>query len=268
MYLERVSCEPPMRPQPAPVVFVHGAWHGAWCWSEHFLGFFARHGYASNAFDLRGHGKSESGRRLRWASLADYVADLDQIVRTLDVAPVLVGHSMGGAVVQKYLETHQAAAAVIVAGLPPSGAIPATLRLAARHPIAVLKANATLSLRHLVATPRLARDAFFSEDIPVERLNRYFSRLQDESYRVFLDMLALNLPRPGRVKTPILVLGAERDTFFTRAEVEATARAYRAEVAFFPMAHNVMLEDGWEDVAGYIVRWLARLNLAQPDASI
>jgi pimeloyl-ACP methyl ester carboxylesterase len=144
--------------------------------------------------------------------------------------------------------------------LPPSGGVPATLRLAARHPIAVIKANATRSLRHLVSTPRLARDAFYSKDIPVERLDAYFARLQDESYRAFLDMLALDLPRPARVKTPMLVLGAERDTFFTRDEVEATARAYRAEVAFFPMAHNMMLEDGWEDVAGYIVAWLAGLR--------
>jgi pimeloyl-ACP methyl ester carboxylesterase len=133
-------------------------------------------------------------------------------------------------------------------------------RLAARHPIAVTKANATRSLRHLVSTPQLARDAFYSKDIPVERLNAYFARLQDESYRALLDMLALDLPRPARVKIPVLVLGAERDTFFTRDEVEATARAYRAEVAFFPMAHNMMLEDGWEDIAGYIVAWLAGLR--------
>jgi len=22
---------------PVPLLFVHGAWHGAWCWDEHFL---------------------------------------------------------------------------------------------------------------------------------------------------------------------------------------------------------------------------------------
>ncbi|WP_181447434.1 hypothetical protein [Mycolicibacterium vulneris] len=22
---------------PAPLLFVHGAWHGAWCWDEHLL---------------------------------------------------------------------------------------------------------------------------------------------------------------------------------------------------------------------------------------
>ena len=28
---------------PAPLLFVHGAWHAAWCWDENFLGFFADH---------------------------------------------------------------------------------------------------------------------------------------------------------------------------------------------------------------------------------
>ena len=28
----------------APLLFVHGAWHGAWCWDEHFLDFFAAQG--------------------------------------------------------------------------------------------------------------------------------------------------------------------------------------------------------------------------------
>ena len=41
---------------PAPLVFVHGAWHGAWCWDEHFLGHFAAKGYRAIALDLRGYG--------------------------------------------------------------------------------------------------------------------------------------------------------------------------------------------------------------------
>ena len=36
-----------------PVLFVHGAWHGAWCWDEHFLDFFADKGYLSLAVSLR-----------------------------------------------------------------------------------------------------------------------------------------------------------------------------------------------------------------------
>jgi pimeloyl-ACP methyl ester carboxylesterase len=264
VHLERISCLPRAAERAAPVLFVHGAWHGAWCWSEHFLPYFARHGYASHAFDLRAHGKSEGGRRLRRTSVTDYVADLGRVVGDMNALPVLVGHSMGSLIVQKYLETHQAAAAVLLAPPPPSGGIPAILRLAARHPLAVLKANATMSPHHLISTPRLAREAFFSDDIPDGRLQAYVSCLQQESYRAVLDTIVLNRPHPKRVRDPVLVLGAEGDTFFTRKEVEATARAYRTEATSFPMAHNMMLEDGWKDVADHILRWLDGLDLTPP----
>ena len=237
------------------LLFVHGAWHGAWCWQEHFLPYFARHGYPSYAVDLRGHGGSDGADRLRRTRIADYVTDLEQAVRQIDTAPVLVGHSMGGTVVQKYLETHPATGGVLLASLPPAGALPAALRLTVRHPLAMLKANGSRSLRPIVATPRLAREAFFSAGIPHERLARYFGLLQDESYRAFLDVVALDRPRPRRVRTPMLVLGADRDTFITRAEVRATARAYDTTATFFPVAHDMMLEDGWPAVADHILRW-------------
>ena len=69
--------------------------HGAWCWDEHFLPYFAQHRYTAHAFSLRGHCGSAGRDRLRWTSLADYVSDLNKVVSQLPSAPVLVGHSMG-----------------------------------------------------------------------------------------------------------------------------------------------------------------------------
>jgi pimeloyl-ACP methyl ester carboxylesterase len=39
-------------------------WHGAWCWDEHFLDFFAEHGFRAAAVSLRAHGKSATSQRL------------------------------------------------------------------------------------------------------------------------------------------------------------------------------------------------------------
>ena len=105
-----------------PLLFVHGAGHGAWCWAEHFLDFFAEHGFDSYALSLRGHGRSGGRERLPWTSIADYVSDAEQVAAGLPRDPVLVGHSLGGRVVQKYLEAHEAPAAVLLA--PPRTARP------------------------------------------------------------------------------------------------------------------------------------------------
>jgi alpha-beta hydrolase superfamily lysophospholipase len=71
-----------------------------------------------------------------------------------------------------------------------------------------------------------------------------------------------NLPRPKRVQTPMLVLAAANDRVFSVAEEQATARAYGTEAIVFPdMAHDMMLERGWPQVADCILDWLQERGL-------
>ena len=245
-----------------PIVFVHGAWHGAWCWDEYFLEYFVGHGYQVYALSFRHHGTSTGPKSLRRSRIADYVGDLAALTETLSVQPILVAHSMGGLVVQKYLERADTPAGVLLASVPPQGAWRATLRTARRIPWQFLKANLQLRLYPLVETPRLTREAFFSPTIADDALLQYFRFIQDESYLAFLDMVLLNLPNPKRVKTPMLVLGGERDAIFRPAEVHATATAYGTQAVLFPgMAHDMMLEPGWHVVADTIVDWLDKQGL-------
>lgn len=60
----------------------------------------------------------------------------------------------------------------------------------------------------------------------------------------------------------MLVLGAERDSVFGVDEVEATARAYKTKAEIFKgMAHEMILEPGWQSVAERIVGWLKEQRL-------
>jgi pimeloyl-ACP methyl ester carboxylesterase len=240
-----------------PVLFVHGAWHGAWCWEKNFMPYFAENGYTSYALSLRGHGDSEGPKRFRWMRISDYVADVSQVVDQLPEMPVMIGHSMGGLVVQKYLEENAAPGAVLLASVPVKGVFRTTIRIARRHFWSFLKANVTWSLYPIIGKPELAREAFFSPDIHTDELNGYFSLLQDESYLAFLDMMLFSLPRPEKVSTELLILGADEDAIFYPDEIEATAAAYGKKPEIFNgMAHDMMLEDGWQAVADRIMRWL------------
>src|SRR5215472_3021144 len=86
---------------PTTLLFVHGAWHGAWCWDEHFLDYFAQRGYAVVAPSLRKHGGSYGGMRPRGARIGQYVSDVVEVAAQFPTPPVLIGHSMGGLVVQR-----------------------------------------------------------------------------------------------------------------------------------------------------------------------
>jgi len=246
---------------PVPLLFVHGAWHAAWCWDEHFLGYFTDRGYRAVALSFRGHGHSDTSKRLRDLSFADYVDDVATVARSLPVPPVLIGHSMGGVIVQRYLESHDAPAAVLMCSMPPQGYLRSGLRWLRRHPWHFTKLTITGQSLPYVSTPELARERFFSPHTPEALVRRYAARLQEESSRSGLDGL-VQLPRPGRVRAPLLVLGALEDGAVTPAEVRATARAYRTEPVFFPgMGHNLMLEPEWATVARRIDDWLAAREL-------
>lgn len=86
--------------RPALVVLVHGAWHGAWCWSV-LQSELDRRGVASLAIDLPGHGASPDPLTGLYGD-ADHVASvLDGLTRRDSGPIVLVGHSYGGAVVSQ-----------------------------------------------------------------------------------------------------------------------------------------------------------------------
>ena len=242
--------------RPTPLLFVHGKWHGAWCWQEYFLPYFAEHGYECAALSLRGHGASEGHERIRWNTIAEYVADVEQVAKQFKTPPVIIGHSMGGFITQKYLETNLAPAGVLLAALPYYGILPSTWMELRSHPMVVFKSLFTWSLYPTIETPALARAHLFGDDMPEEKVIEYFKRLTEESFRAYLDEFVLNLVQPKRVKSPMLVLGGTNDTVISIKSVHDTARAYRTKAEFFPMAHDMMLENKWQQVADKILSWL------------
>jgi pimeloyl-ACP methyl ester carboxylesterase len=257
MKLEIVSKYPVETLHPTPLLFVHGTLHTASCWDVHFLDYFAEHGYAAHAVNLRGHGNSEGREKLRWTRIADFVEDIANTVAQLPRPPILIGHSMGGFILQKYLEDHDAPAAVLLSSPSPAGLLPTAIRTARRQPWAFAKISLTLSLLPLIATPQLVGEAFFSKDLPDEQLLEYWKQTQDDSFMAFLDMVFLDLPKPEKIKTPLLVLGAERDNMISHREIEATGRAYNTRAQIIPdVAHNSMLETRWQSVADRIIAWL------------
>jgi pimeloyl-ACP methyl ester carboxylesterase len=247
---------------PVPLLFVHGAWHAAWCWDENFLSFFAERGYRALAVSLRGHGNSPTDKPLRACSVADFVEDISVVAASLPTPPVIIGHSMGGLIVQKYLESHDSPAGVLMTSMPPQGNLGSALRWIRQHPWHFTKMVITGKALPYISTSQLARERFFSAQTPESHVVKYAARLQEDSARVGIDCLVLSLPRPKRVTTPLLVLGADEDGAHTRKEVLSTARAYCTEAEFFPnMGHNMMLEPGWAAVAERIHTWLGTHRL-------
>lgn len=256
--LEVISRLPEKQLYSTPLLFVHGAYTAAWCWDEYFLPYFAQQGYASYAVSLRGHGNSSGN--LYFASLADYVEDLAQISQTLKIPPILIGHSMGGMVIQKYLETYSWATAVILmASVPHLGLWLPSFRFGLAHPILSWQLYLMQYISWQFMTPLGMKNILFSKQVSDETIQKYFTRMQNESQRVLWDMLWLDLPkRDPCCSLPMLALGAKDDIIFPPSLIQWTAKKYGAPCYIFPhMAHAMMLEPHWQQVAEKILSWLS-----------
>jgi pimeloyl-ACP methyl ester carboxylesterase len=87
-----------------PVVFVHGMLMSSGMWQHQML-HLTDNGFRTVAYDRRGHGRSDDpGTGYDFDTLAD---DLAAVLDRLDLTGVtLVGHSMGGGEITRYLSRH------------------------------------------------------------------------------------------------------------------------------------------------------------------
>lgn len=239
-----------------PIVLIHGAWHGPWCWDDVAAELRSR-GHEVQAVTLPGHDHPGDHRRI-WNRISQYVDAVDTAVADLSAPPMLVGHSMGGYTVQRYLETKTAAAGVLVASVPWRGTLRPNLRAIRRRPRPTLLAAMTLDYSRMVADAGLVRELFFTPETPDDTVASAVARLQNESALAINTMAARRI-RTGKITTPMFVIGAEGDAVFSVAEQHELGEVYGVEADIVPGGHDLMLDTTWPMLADRLDRIAASL---------
>jgi 3-oxoadipate enol-lactonase len=104
-------------PASPPLVFLHGIGGAARGWRGQIEAFGDR--YRAIAWDMPGYGGSAPLAAVSIATLADAFQDFLQAIGA--AKPILVGHSIGGMIVQQWLTKHpDSAAAVVLAQTSPA----------------------------------------------------------------------------------------------------------------------------------------------------
>ena len=244
-----------------PLVFVHGGYVHSGCWEMNFLPHFSNLGYHCHAVDLSGHGASEGKEHLDRYDLDHYAGDVAQVVADLPKPPVLIGHSMGALVVQRYLEKGSAAGVVMMAPVPTTGLAACSLQLNARQPDFLQEAARAVRGHYTDKTVRVMREVYFSPDVTAEQFAAFKPLVQDESTTAIAEMMALawRPPSRSRPKIPALVMGGELDAIFPANLLHFTASGWNAETFVVPRAGPmIMMEPHWTTAATKIENWLAR----------
>jgi pimeloyl-ACP methyl ester carboxylesterase len=258
--LQMIGAEPTGPRTGAPVLFLHGAFAGAWMWREIFMPHLARRGWASAAVSLRGHGGSEGRDALREARLSDYCDDVRRALAAFDEPPVVVAHSLGGLLAQMLIGRVTMRALALLASLPPEGLMLESPRLAAMEPRIWLEAFSGSLAGAKQPITLAAYQLLFSEGLPPERVARYAARMIPEAPRALADA---HLPGPvlsaSAFGIPTLVVGGTADRLVSRGSNLRTALYHGAEHRMIDgVGHFLQLDLGAERVADELLAWLDR----------
>jgi pimeloyl-ACP methyl ester carboxylesterase len=259
--LEWISEEKKQKPE---LLFVHGANHGAWCWQENFLPYFCSNGFSSYALSFRGHGGSDGQEQLNSYTMDDYMEDVLEVVRNMKDKPVLVGHSMGGAVVQKilYLHSKKISAAILMSSIPANGI---SKKYIFKYCLGffkkVLLPSIFLGGKFGNNLKEYMGKTLFLERLPDKKREELTSRIQPESKIVKKEMFKRVVPNANGAKIPVLVLGSESDLIISEKDLMLTGKAYNTKPLIFRnLCHDMMLDPDWRLVADEILVFLNGLQ--------
>jgi 3-oxoadipate enol-lactonase len=230
-----------------PLIFLHGIGGAARAWREQ-IEFFG-HRYRAVAWDMPGYGGSMPLASVSIATLADALQDFLQQIHA--DSPILVGHSIGGMIVQQWLIGHprSARAAVLAQTSPAFGKTDGDWQrsfIEAR--LGPLDRGETMAS----LAPTLVKDLVGDHPDPagMEVARDCMASVPEASYRAcMLALLGFDQRHAlGSIKVPTMVLSGTKDK-------NAPAPMMAKMAGYIPSAKYVEL-----DGTGHLV------NLEQPAA--
>jgi pimeloyl-ACP methyl ester carboxylesterase len=253
------------------IVLVHGLWMTPLSW-EYWAHHYSERGYTVHAPSRPG--MEQDIRMLRRApetyaniSFRQIVDHYEKLVIDLENAPILIGHSFGGLVVQALLDRGLGTCGVAIASAPIKGiwTLPySTMRVVAPQLL-------TINSHHCRAlTPAQFQYAFMNTASREESFRMYQRYAVPGPDRVLFQTelanfnpfaeTAVNVRRNNRA--PLLMIAGAQDHVIPPRIVKANVKAYRHSSAvteyreFADRTHFIIGQSGWQEVANYTLDWV------------
>lgn len=260
-----------------PVVFIHGLFLHTTCWQP-WVDLFNESGYVATAPGWPGEAATVAATRADPDSVANVGVDdvtdhYAEIIAKLPSAPIVIGHSFGGLIVEKLLGNGNLAAGVAIDAAPIKGVLPvplSALRVAfpALHNPGNIDAAVSL-------TPEQFHYAFGNALTP-EESNELFEKWSVPSPgRPLFQAASANLNPHAQTKVdvnredrgPLLLTMAGHDHTAPASTIKSTYKQYRKSSAtteikeFEDRGHSLTIDHGWREIADSVLDWLKSKDL-------
>ena len=246
------------------IVMIHGMWGSSWCW-DNFKAFFQAQGYTCITPILRYHDVDpthDPDLQLGQTGLLDYCADLEQLILSLDEAPILMGHSMGGLLAQILASRGCADSLVLLSPAAPAGIVALT-------PSVIKSFWRILCRWGFWKNPhrQTLQAAIYStlNQLSASQQQDIYAKYGFESGRAAAEIGFWPFDRhraacvdATKVMCPIYIASGVLDRITPPSVVRKVAKKYpQANLQLLPKnAHWILGEDNWADIAQGAFNWL------------
>lgn len=249
------------------VVLAHGICHGAWCWDK-MQDYLALHGFDSYALSYRGHKGSDGFDKLKDWTISDYTDDvrstIEHVPQITGEKPFLLGHSMGGAVVQKYIGTDEnmvRGAILFASATAPK--MPFLTTFIGSYMRKDLSIARRISEGKSVDIGEMPESAFFKGgEVTKAAIEKYSPMLQEESPEVVKELVLKKYSKNYNINIPVFVIGSASDSYFKEDSLNKTADMYKVEpVILKGICHDMMLDERMPEVADHVIHFMEKVGL-------
>lgn len=246
-----------------PIVFVHGAFCGGWAFDE-FRAPFEAAGHETHAPSMPHHERGADLERLGQSGVKDFADAIAQYAKHLHRPAVLVGHSLGGLVVQLAAMRVDVAGLVLIGPSAPWGVTPTTLD---EHANAFGVAMLGDYWRRPIAPDYPIARRTTLDRLPRDAARRTFAKFVPESGRAvaetvhwWMDHAMASAAPAYKIAAPILALAGGKDRVNPATTVRRIVNRFPAGQAQFhefpEMSHWLIGEPEWPQVADLALHWL------------
>jgi len=252
------------------VVLIHGLWMTPLSW-EYWANHYTERGYSVYAPSWPGMERDVRALRRDPGSYADIgfkriVDHYEKLVIELEHAPILIGHSFGGLVVQALLDRGLGCCGVAIASAPIKGiwTLPYSTMRVVTPQLLTMHSQRCRPLKptqfhYAFMNTSSAEESFrIYQRYAVPGPDRVLFQTELANFNPFAET-AVNVRRNNRA--PLLMIAGTEDHVIPPRTVKANVRAYRHSTAvtdykeFAGRTHFIIGQSGWEEVANYSLQW-------------
>ena len=251
---------------PKTIVLIHGAWMTPGCW-DGFISRYRDRGYTvlAPAWPYDDRPVAELRRSpapelagIGFGELADHYA---RIIEALPEPPILIGHSMGGLVVQLLLDRGLGSAGVAIDPAPPRGVLAGPRATWSGLPV-ILAWRSWRKVRP-ISFRRFAWSFCHTMGLD-EQLAAYENQVVPTPGRLYWQLLlgvGTKVNFGNDTRAPLLITAASRDRAVDASTIRWNFRKYRrskavTELVEFPdRTHWLIAAPGWDEVADQVLGW-------------